>query len=396
MPLICLGRQISGWCAARGKETAMIALTTPSGTPSGKAATAQLHELGQSLWLDYITRGLLTGGTLEHYLADLSVTGLTSNPTIFDRAISQTTDYDALIQHLGHERTPEDVFFDLAMQDLECAADLFRPIHDSTAGADGWVSMEVSPLLAYDASKTLVAARFLHARAARTNLFIKIPGTPQCLPAVEGAIFAGVPINVTLLFSPEQYLAAADAYMRALERRVAAGLSPSVGSVASLFVSRWDKAVETKAPQNLRNRLGIAIAKKTYCAYRQLLDSPRWQRLENAGARPQRLLFASTSTKDPQASDLLYVESLAAPNTINTMPEDTLLALADHGRIGQVLTPDSGDADTTLAEFARLGVNVDTLAATLQHEGVDAFTKSWYQLLAQIQTKASHMVEHGS
>lgn len=372
----------------------MIAEITPAGRPSQKRPTQQLHELGQSIWLDNITRALLTSGTLQHYIADFSLTGLTSNPTIFDHAIGETTDYDDAIGHLGQERTSDDVFFELAIHDLTRAADLFRLTHQQTSGIDGWVSLEVSPLLADDTDKTLAAARLLSAKAARSNLLIKIPGTKAGLPAIEGAIFAGIPINVTLLFSPEQYIAAAEAYMRGLERRLFLGLSPAVMSVASLFVSRWDKAVADKVPAELRNRLGIAMGQKAYREYRRLLDSDRWQRLESAGARPQRLLFASTSTKDPTASDLLYVEALAAPNTINTMPEPTLLALADHGRIGPVLSPEGSDADRTLGEFTRAGIDVNVLANTLQREGVDSFAKSWHELLARIEAKASQLVEH--
>src|SRR5215470_6493096 len=305
--------------------------------------TRKLHELGQSIWLDNITRDLLNDGTLRRYIDELSVTGLTSNPTIFDHAIKNSTAYDAAIREkLAKGRRGEDLFFELALEDLTRAAELFRPINERTAGVDGWVSLEVSPVLAHDTASTLAAAKSLHARAGRPNLFIKIPGTKEGLPAIEEAIFAGIPINVTLLFSREQYLAAADAFIRGIERRVAAGLSPEVGSVASVFISRWDAAVKNQVPEALHNQLGIAIAKRTYKAYRELLDSPRWQRAFNAGARPQRLLWASTGTKDPAASDVLYIRALAAPFTVNTMPEATLKALADHGALGGMLPADGG------------------------------------------------------
>ena len=307
-------------------------------------ATQKLHDMGQSLWLDNITRGLLTSGTLRRYIQEFSVTGLTSNPTIFDHAIKNSHDYDdAIRQKVKEGKSGEALFFELALEDLRQAADLFRPIHDQTNGVDGWVSLEVSPLLAHDTAGTIAAAKELHARAERPNLFIKIPGTKEGLPAIEESIFAGVPINVTLLFSREQYVAAAEAYLRGIERRIAAGLNPDVGSVASLFISRWDVAVMGKAPEALRGQLGIAIAQRTYEAYRELLDSPRWQRIFNAGARPQRLLWASTGTKDPKASDVLYIQALAAPFTVNTMPEATLKAFADHGEIGPILPADGGD-----------------------------------------------------
>src|SRR5215475_2599245 len=306
-------------------------------------ATQLLHDLGQSLWLDNITRDILENGTLKRYIDELSVTGLTSNPTIFDHAIKNSTAYDAAIRKkVGEGKSGEALFFELAIEDLTRAADLFRPIWDRTDRVDGWVSLEVSPLLAHDTASTLAAAKALHARAARPNLLIKIPGTPEGLPAIEEAIFAGIPINVTLLFSDDQYLAAAGAFLRGIERRVAAGLPPEVGSVASVFVSRWDAAVKDRVPEALRNQLGIAIAQRTYKAYRSLLDSPRWQRVFNDGARPQRLLWASTGTKDPSASDTLYITALAAPFTVNTMPEGTLKALADHGRIDGTLRDDGG------------------------------------------------------
>jgi transaldolase len=353
-------------------------------------ATQQLHDLGQSIWLDNITRDLLTRGTLKRYIDELSVTGLTSNPTIFDHAIKNSTSYDAAIREkLKEGKSGEKLFFELALDDLTRAADLFRPIHDRTNGVDGWVSLEVSPLLAHDTASTLAAAKDLHARAGRPNLLIKIPGTKEGLPAIEEAIFAGIPINVTLLFSREHYVAAADAFLRGIERRIAGGLNPNIGSVASVFVSRWDAAVIDKVPHALRGRLGIAIAKRTYKAYRALLDSSRWQRVFNAGARPQRLLWASTGTKDPEASDVLYVKALAAPFTINTMPEQTLKALADHGELGDILPADGGDCEEVLAEFAKAGVDVDALATRLQDEGAASFVKSWDELMAVITSKSA-------
>jgi transaldolase len=356
--------------------------------------TRKLHELGQSIWLDNITRDLLNDGTLRRYIDELSVTGLTSNPTIFDHAIKNSTAYDAAIREkLAQGRQGEELFFELALEDLTRAADLFRPINDRTAGVDGWVSLEVSPLLAHDTASTLAAAKGLFARAGRPNLFIKIPGTKEGLPAIEEAIFAGVPVNVTLLFSREQYLAAAEAFLRGIERRVEAGLEPDAGSVASVFVSRWDAAVAGKAPGRLLNQLGISIAKRTYAAYRKLLDSPRWQRAFNAGARPQRLLWASTGTKDPHASDVLYVKALAAPFTVNTMPEATLKALADHGDVGALLPADGGDCEEVLAWFAKAGIDVDALAARLQDEGAKAFVKSWEDLLAVITSKSAMLAK---
>ena len=353
-------------------------------------ATKLLNQAGQSLWLDNITRALLTSGTLRRYIDELSVTGLTSNPTIFDHAIKNSHDYDGAIRDkTGAGKSGEPLFFELALEDLTRAADLFRPIHDQTNRVDGWVSLEVSPKLAYDTASTVKAAKDLHARAARPNLFIKIPGTKEGLPAIEESIFAGVPVNVTLLFSREHYLAAAEAYIRGVERRVEAGLNPHVGSVASVFVSRWDVAVASKVPANLHDRLGIAIGGRIYQAYRDLLASDRWLRLLNLGARSQRLLWASTGTKDPKASDLLYVKSLAAPHTVNTMPENTLLALADHGEVGAMMAQDGGDAESVLAEFTKAGVNLDALAEQLQREGADAFVKSWDDLLAQLIEKST-------
>src|SRR5215510_2884379 len=355
-------------------------------------ATQLLHNLGQSIWLDNITRDLLTSGTLKRYIDDLSVTGLTSNPTIFDHAIKNSKAYDIAIRaDLAKGTSGEALFFDLALEDLTQAADLFRPIYDRTDGVDGWVSLEVSPLLAYDTKSTLAAAKELHGRAARPNLLIKIPGTKEGLPAIEEAIFAGIPINVTLLFSREQYVAAAEAFLRGIERRLDAGLNPNVGSVASVFISRWDVAVMGKVPDSLRDKLGIAIANRTYRAYRDLLGSPRWQRAYNAGARPQRLLWASTGTKDPKASDVLYVKALAAPFTVNTMPEATLNALADHGELGAVLPADGGDCEDMLAQFTRAGVNIDALAAQLQDEGAKSFVASWNELMGVIESKCAAM-----
>lgn len=354
-------------------------------------ATEKLHAAGQSLWLDNITRNLLTSGTLKRYIDTLSITGLTSNPTIFDHAVSKSAAYDADIHTLAKSGVAtEDLFFRLAIADLQQAADLFRPIHDRTAGVDGWVSLEVSPLLAYDTQKTVKAAKSLHAAAARPNLFIKIPGTKDGASAIEEAIFSGVPVNVTLIFSRAHYVAAAEAYMRGLERRIAAGLSPDVRSVASLFVSRWDKATD-KLRSDLRDRLGIAIARSAYAAYRDLIASDRWQRLENFGARPQRLLFASTGTKDPKASDTLYIGALAAPNTVNTMPEETLLHFADHGDVGGLLLRDGAPASATLSEMVKAGVNLDALAADLQSNGAKSFDEFWTDLLKSIETK-SHAV----
>jgi transaldolase len=353
-------------------------------------ATQALHNLGQSLWLDNITRELLNSGTLERYIKELSVTGLTSNPTIFDHAVETSTAYDdAILKKTRQEKTGEALFFELAIEDLSRAAGLFRPVFDRTLGVDGWVSLEVSPLLAYDTASTLAAAKNLHSAAGQPNLYIKIPGTKEGLPAIEEAIFAGVPINVTLLFSREQYMAAAEAYLRGIERRIDAGLEPFVGSVASVFISRWDTAVADKVPETLRNRLGIAIAKRTYKAYYEWLVSPRCQRAFNEGARPQRLLWASTGTKDPKASDVLYIEGLASPLTVNTMPEGTLKAVADHGTAGAMLPADGGDAEEVLAQFAKSGIDVDALADRLQQEGAKSFVQSWNKLMAVIDSKGA-------
>jgi transaldolase len=359
-------------------------------------ATRQLHDLGQSLWLDNITRGMLNDGTLQRYIDEWSVTGLTSNPTIFDHAFEQGDSYDEAIRRKAAEgKAGEELFFELALADLTRAADLFRPVHDRTGGVDGWVSLEVSPLLADATAPTIRAAADLHSRARRPNLFIKIPGTAEGLPAIEASLFAGVPVNVTLLFSSAQYLAAAEAYLQAIERRLAAGLDPRIGSVASLFVSRWGVAVHDTVPPALRNRLGIAIAKRVYREYRSMLESPRWRALADAGTQPQRLLWASTGTKDPDASDTLYVEALAAPDTVNTIPEKTLRAFADHGRVTGTLPSDGGDADVVLAEFGRAGVDPTALAARLQREGAASFDRSWTELLGRLAAKRATVMPDG-
>jgi transaldolase len=351
-----------------------------------------LHDLGQSLWLDNITRDLLNTGTLKRYIDELAVTGLTSNPTIFDHAIKNSAMYDGDIAgKAASAKSGEDLFFDLALADLTRAADLLRPVFDRTDGVDGWVSLEVSPLLAHDSDRTLAAAQDLHRRGGKPNLFIKIPGTHEGLPAIEAATFAGVPVNVTLLFSREQYLAAADAYLRGVERRIAAGLNPAVASVASLFVSRWDVAVSGKVPADLTNRLGIAIGQRTYKAYRELLASERFQRVANAGARAQRLLWASTGTKDPKASDIHYVKALAAPFTNNTMPEGTLKAFSEHGEASGTLAVDGGDCEAVLARFRAAGIDIDALAQRLQDEGAASFVKSWNDLMDLVGTKGQAM-----
>jgi len=358
--------------------------------------TRRLRDAGQSLWLDNITRGLLTGGALKRYIDEFSITGLTSNPTIFDHAIRTGHDYDAAIrEQTAAGSSGEGLFFELALQDLRQAADLFHPAHEATNRVDGWVSLEVSPTLAYDTNGTLAAAKALHAQADRPNLFIKIPGNEAGVPAIEEATFAGVPINVTLLFSCDQYLASAEAYVRGIERRVAAGLNAYVPSVASLFVSRWDVAVAPKVPPALHAQLGIAMAKRTYKAYRELLASDRWLRLLNRGARSQRLLWASTGTKDPKASDILYLKSLAAPHTINTIPEKTLLAMAEHGDIGSMLPHDGGDAETVLGRFTQAGVDLDVLAGDLQRDGAAAFVKSWEDLIACIAERSALLKKTG-
>ena len=345
-------------------------------------ATRRLHDVGQSLWVDNITRAMLDSGTLQRFVKELSVTGLTSNPTIFDHAIRNSHDYDEAMRRLAKtDPSDEDLFFQLALEDLRRAADLFRPVHDRTVGLDGWVSLEVSPLLARDAKRTIEQAKRLHQLADRPNVFIKIPGTPEGLQAIEESIYAGIPVNVTLLFSREQYLAAAEAYMRGITRRVAEGLHPNVRSVASLFISRWDKKVADRVPAELKNRLGIAVAGRAYRAYLELLASPRWLALANEGAQPQRMLWASTSTKDPGAPDVMYIEALASPFTINTMPDQTLVAFADHGTVRGTMAPDAAEAERTLTAFAKAGIDVDQVAAELQQAGAEAFFKSWRDLL---------------
>ncbi len=355
-------------------------------------ATRELHDLGQSLWLDNITRDLLDNGTLKRYINEFSVTGLTSNPTIFEHAISNSKSYDAEIGRLVSKGlSGEEVFFELALQDLTRAADLFASVHERTAGNDGFVSLEVSPLLAYDAEGSVTAATALHKKANRPNLFIKIPGTEEGNLAIEEATAAGAAINVTLLFSREHYLASAGAYMRGLERRIAKGLSPDVRSVASVFLSRWDGATIERIPGQLRDKLGIAIGQQVYKAYRDTLASDRWQRLSNFGARPQRLLFASTGTKDPKASDVLYISALAAPNTINTMPEKTLLAFGDHGKLAGTLPRDGGDCEAVLDDFRTAGINLDQMAADLQSNGAKAFDESWRDVLNAIESKGNQL-----
>src|SRR6266436_375509 len=352
-------------------------------------ATTTLHDLGQSLWLDNITRNLLRTGVLRRYIDEWSVTGLTSNPTIFDHAIRNSKDYDdAIKRKLAQGQSGEKLFFELALEDLTEAADLFRPVYDRTCGVDGWVSLEVSPLLAHDTKSTIAEVKNLYARARRPNLLIKIPGTKEGLPAIEEAIFAGIPVNVTLLFSVDQYVAAADAFMRGIERRIDAGLRPDVRSVASIFVSRWDVAIAGKVPAALNNQLGIAVARRAYKAYLGLLRSPRWMRAYNAGARPQRLLWASTGTKDPKASDVLYIKALAAPFTVNTMPEGTLKALAEHGVIGATMLADAGDREEELTRFAEARIDVHALSAQLQDEGAKSFVNSWNDLMGVIRSKS--------
>jgi len=359
-------------------------------------ATAQLHDIGQSLWLDNITRDMLNDGTLRDYIDDFSVTGLTSNPAIFDHAIRKSSMYDDDISRKALSvKSAEELFFELALDDLRWAADHFQPIFERTDGVDGWVSLEVSPLLAYDTDSTLAAACDLHRRASKKNLFIKIPGTPEGLPAIEAATFVGVPVNVTLLFSHEQYIAASEAYLRGIERRIQAGLNPAVASVASIFVSRWDVAVAGKVPGELTNRLGIAVAQRTYKAYCDFLASQRFRRTANEGARAQRLLWASTGTKDPEASDILYVKALASPFTVNTMPEGTLKAFADHGEVGALLASDGGECEKVFDGFADAGIDINALATRLQSEGATSFTKSWNDLMTCIESKGAMIRKAG-
>lgn len=358
--------------------------------------TQRLHDLGQSLWLDNISRQVLNNGTLRRYIDQFSVTGLTSNPTIFDEAIGGSDAYDDGIRDKASAgKSGEALFVELALEDLRRAADMFRPVFDSTGGVDGWVSIELSPLLAYDTKGSIAAAARIYRQAERPNLFVKIPGTREGVPAIEESIFAGVPINVTLLFSREQYLASAEAYLRGIERRIQAGHDPKVGSVASVFVSRWDKAVTDKVPTELNNRLGIAVASQAYAAYRELLASARWKKLAATGAQPQRLLWGSTGTKDPKASDTLYIEALAAPDTINTIPEKTLAAFADHGKLKGTMAEDGGDSEAVLRRFAHAGIDVEALAEQLQREGAEAFTKSWKSLMQRIADKSEALVTTG-
>ncbi len=350
--------------------------------------TRKLHELGQSLWLDNITRGMLDDGTIERYIRDYWITGLTSNPSIFDKAIEGGGYDEAIAAAAARGTSGEDLFFELAIDDLGRAAELFSPAHADSGGVDGFVSLEVSPELAYDTHATVESAKELHARAERENLFIKIPGTAEGLPAITEAIASGVPINVTLLFDAAQYRAAADAYMTGIEQRIAAGEDPAVMSVASVFISRWDAAVAKEVPPELTNRLGIAVAGGAYRAYRETQASDRWQSLQSKGARLQRLLWASTSTKDPDAPDTMYVDALAAPDTINTMPNATLEAVADHGTVNPTLDSDGGDWEQVLARFGDAGIDVDALAAQLQSDGAAAFVKSWRALIERIESQS--------
>jgi transaldolase len=353
--------------------------------------TQELHDLGQSLWLDTITRTMLDDGTEQGYIDELNVTGQTSNPTIFDKAISGGDAYDEQIAELrGKGLEGEELFFELALTDLKRAAKMFEPEHKRTNRMDGWVSLEVSPLLAYDTEKTIQQAADLHGRAV-DNIFIKIPGTPEGLPAIEESIFAGVPINVTLLMSTDQTMAAADAYMKGIERRIESGLDPDVPSVLSLFISRWDVAVHDEVPDEIKNTLGIAVGKTTYRAWREMLESDRWKGLAGKGARLQRLLFASTGTKDPEASDTLYIDAFAAPDTINTMPEKTLKAFADHGTVGDPLPADGGDCDQVFQAHRDAGINTDALGLRLQKEGAEAFVKSWTDLLETIKSESERL-----
>jgi transaldolase len=381
--------------ADEGFANAIEQFVLPRAEPVADRAakvTGGIQRLGQSLWLDKISRDLLRSGTLERYIRELSVTGLTSNPTIFEQAIKKSPAYDTTIGQLVRQgKSGEELFFNLALEDLTQAADLFRPIYERTAGMDGWVSLEVSPLLAHDAAATLAAAKALFAQAGRPNLMIKIPGVTEGLPAIEEAIFAGIPINITLLFSREHFLGAAEAFLCGMERRIEAGLTPDVASVASVFVSRWDAAVVAKVPDNLRSKLGIAMAQRVYKAYRSLLYSPRWQRIYNAGARTQRLLWASTGTKDPTASDVMYIEALTAQFTINTMPEATLNAVGDHGHIRTLLRADGGNCEETLGQFTAAGFDLYALAAQLQEEGTKSFAKSWGELMTVLASKAASL-----
>ena len=354
--------------------------------------THNLHQLGQRIWLDNITRDILDDGTLKTYIDEFDVTGLTSNPTIFDKAISGSEAYDDAIAHKAESgRSAEDMFVELALDDLRRAAELFQPVFERSNKVDGWVSMELSPLLAADTKGSIESAKKIHKQAATDNLLVKIPGTPEGIPAIEESIFNGIPINVTLLFSAEQYLSAARAYLRGIERRIEAGLDPVVGSVASLFVSRWDKGSADDLPDKLHNKLGIAMSQRAYRSYRELLASPRWKKLADAGAQPQRLLWASTGAKDPKARDTLYIEALAAPDTVNTIPEKTLKAFADHGKVGEAMAEDGGDGEATLKKISDAGVDIDALAKQLQKEGAESFVESWNHLLKGVADKAKKL-----
>jgi transaldolase len=373
------------WSRTQGQNKRMV---------NAMRATELLRNFGQSLWLDNITRDLLNDGTLKRYIDELSITGLTSNPTIFDHAIKNSAAYDAsILDGRRNGKDGEALFFDLALEDIRRAADLFRPVHDRTDGVDGWVSLEVPPSLAHDTLETFAAAKDLSARAERLNVFIKIPGTPEGLPAIEEAIFAGVPINVTLLFSAEQYIAAAEAYTRGIERRIEAGLNPKVESVASLFISSWDVAVANKSPKDLKGRLGIAVAGKAYQNYLTFLASPRWQRAYNFGARAQRLLWASTGTKDPLQPDTFYVKSLAAPFTVNTMPDVTLNAFGDHGIVNEAIMFDQSSTEEVIQQFVKAGIDVDALGLELQNEGAKSFVKSWVELMDVISAKGNQLLQ---
>jgi transaldolase len=358
----------------------------------------RLHALGQSLWLDSISRLMLRSGALARYVSELAVTGLTSNPTILGHAMAAGSDYDHSLARLvdAGVTDAQDLVYSLALEDLAEAAALFRPAWERTAGVDGYVSLEVPPDVAYDAQATIALARRLHDQAGFPNLLVKIPGTPPGLTAMEETITAGIGVNVTLLFSDTHYLRTADAYLRALERRRAAGLDLNVPSVASVFISRWDAAADPLLPPALHGRLGLAMAQKTYSSHLQLLSDKRWQTLAEAGARPQRVLWASTSTKDPDLPDSYYLGRLAAPDTIDTVPEKTLLAFADHGDPDQRLAPDYAAAERTISAIADAGVDVDILAERLQRQGAGAFGADWAALLDAMREKAGGPAAGGS
>lgn len=350
--------------------------------------TFNLHRQGVSLWLDNITRKMLDNGVLQQYITEFSVTGLTSNPSIFEAAIAKTGDYDEAIRKGSNDGlSDEEVFFNLAIEDIQRAADLFLPAYKATNGLDGYVSIEVSPLLAFDAENTIKAAKAIHDKVNRPNVFIKIPGTRQGLRAIERSIAEGIPINVTLLFSAEQYEAAANAYLKGVESRIEKGLNPDIRSVASVFISRWDKAVADKTPDGLKNKLGLAVSHKIYYSYLIFLGSQRIHKAMNSGVMPQRLLWASTGTKDPNASDILYVKNLVVPYTVNTIPENTLHAFADHGDSSQLMPGNIIEAEEIISQFKDLSVDYFQLAEQLQSEGAEAFRKSWYNLLESIALK---------